>query len=133
MPADPGIAVSATSRGLEAEGSSHPIDFGLEESARSSARGGIGTDSCPSRRPNGRRFLQLVNEQLDAPRPTRTVSKTMLRVAAPFHRISRESVSIAYQWTDAWIAYDTAFQDVFGPFTMTPIDEAMAAAVAAHS
>jgi nucleoside-diphosphate-sugar epimerase len=77
----------------------------------------------------GRAFLATVNATLDEPRKVNVVSKTMLRVAAPFHRISRESLGIVYQWTDPWIADDTAFQAAFGPFPTTPLDAAVATAV----
>ena len=78
----------------------------------------------------GRAFLAAVNSTLDRPRKTGVVSKSMLRLAAPFHRISRESLGIAYQWTDPWIADDTKFQSEFGPLTTTPLDVAVATSVA---
>jgi nucleoside-diphosphate-sugar epimerase len=80
----------------------------------------------------GRRFIDLVNSHLDEPRKASRVSKAMLTMAAPFHRISRETLGISYQWTDPWIADDSAFQAAFGPFTPTPVEVAVAEAVAAY-
>ena len=70
----------------------------------------------------GEQFLAAVNQQLETPRKTSVVSKGMLRLAAPFHRISRESLGILYQWTQPWIADDAAFQEVLGPFPTTPLE-----------
>ena len=80
----------------------------------------------------GREFLDAVNATPDEPRKTAVVSTTMLRLAAPFHRISRESLGIVYQWTGPWVADDSAFQATFGPFTATPFDIAVKEAVAAY-
>ena len=74
----------------------------------------------------GRAFLDTVNRALPEPRKTGLVSKTMLRLAAPFHRISRETLDILYQWTDPFVADDARFQEVFGPFDTTPLDRAVA-------
>lgn len=73
----------------------------------------------------GREFLTLVNEALPEPRPTAVVSTAMLRLAAPFHRISRESLSIAYQWTDPFVVDDSAFRDRFPDVVTTPVDVAV--------
>lgn len=79
----------------------------------------------------GRRFLDLVNEQLPSARKTALVSKTMLRLAAPFHRVSRESLGILYQWTEPFIVDASKFQSTFGLFTQTPLPEAIASSIAA--
>lgn len=79
----------------------------------------------------GSEFLDAVNATLDRPRPTAAVSRTMLRIAAPFHAISRESLGVLYQWTDPWIADSSAFEVTFGTFATTPLAEAVAATVAA--
>jgi nucleoside-diphosphate-sugar epimerase len=73
----------------------------------------------------GEQFLDLVNDALPSPLSTGVISTTMLRVASPFHRISRESLPIVYQWTEPFIADDTKFQATFGPFVPTPLDEAV--------
>lgn len=77
----------------------------------------------------GRRFLETVIDVLPEPRKTAVVSPTMLRLAAPFHRISRESLGVVYQWTNPWVADDTAFQQAFGPFATTPLRDAVGASV----
>jgi nucleoside-diphosphate-sugar epimerase len=77
----------------------------------------------------GAQFLALVNDALPQPLRTARVSTTMLRLAAPFHRISRESLSIAYQWTAPFVADDSEFQRVLGPLEVTPLDEAVATTV----
>lgn len=80
----------------------------------------------------GREFLAAVNATLDEPRKTAVVSRSMLRIAAPFHRISRESLGVLYQWTEPWIADDAAFQSTFGPFAATPLGIAVQDSVAAY-
>ncbi|MDX1747268.1 MAG: hypothetical protein R3324_15130, partial [Halobacteriales archaeon] len=77
----------------------------------------------------GRRFLDLVNAGLPEPVKTGLVTTTMLRLAAPFHRISRETLDIAYQWTEPFVVDDTRFRVVFGPLRTTPLDEAVRATV----
>lgn len=83
--------------------------------------------------PTGREFLELVNAALPEPRKTAALTTTMLRLAAPFHRISREILSISYQWTAPFTVDDSAFRETFGPFDVTPLDEAVRATVAATS
>jgi nucleoside-diphosphate-sugar epimerase len=76
--------------------------------------------------PTGAEFLAAVNAALPQPVKTGVVSKAMLWLAAPFHRISRESIETTYQWTDDFVADDSKFQRVFGPFAVTPLPEAVA-------
>jgi nucleoside-diphosphate-sugar epimerase len=80
--------------------------------------------------PTGREFLELVNAALSQPAKTSALSKSMLRIAAPFHRISRESLGIFYQWDAPFVADDSAFQADFGPFPVTPLAEAVRDTVA---
>ena len=82
--------------------------------------------------PTGAEFLASVNRALPEPARTGTISKGMLRMAAPFHKMSRESLEIAYQWTDDFVVDDSKFQKVFGPFKTTPLDEAVRDTVAAY-
>lgn len=82
--------------------------------------------------PTGEEFLALVNAALPDPRKTSVVSKTMLRLAAPFHRISNEVLGISYQWTQSYTLADSAFRTELGPFEVTPLDEAVKATVAAY-
>lgn len=77
----------------------------------------------------GREFLALVNGALPQPRGTAVVSTTMLRLAAPLHRISRESLSIAYQWTDPFVVDDSAFRARFPEVAVTPLADAVAGTV----
>ena len=53
----------------------------------------------------------------------------MLRIAAPVHRISRESLGILYQWDAPFVVDYSAFQESFGPFPVTPLDRAIAETV----
>lgn len=80
--------------------------------------------------PTGREFLSMVNSELSEPLRVGVVSKLMLRLASPFHKPSRELAEIAYQWEDRFVADDAKFQRAFGPFEVTPIDEAIAVTVA---
>ena len=75
--------------------------------------------------PTGRSFLDTVNAHLETPRKVAAISIAMLRLAAPFHKVSRESLQIAFQWTEPWIADDRRFQEVFGPFATTSLDVAV--------
>lgn len=79
----------------------------------------------------GAEFLGAVNATLTEPRRISVVSRTMLRLAAPFHAISRESLGVIRQWTEPWIADSSEFESTFGAFATTPLAEAVAATVAA--
>jgi nucleoside-diphosphate-sugar epimerase len=78
----------------------------------------------------GAQFHALVNDALPEPRATALVSTRMLRLAAPFHRISRESLPLAYQWTEPFLVDDSAFRARFPDFVSTPMAEAVATTVA---
>jgi nucleoside-diphosphate-sugar epimerase len=73
----------------------------------------------------GRQFLEAVNRTLPQPLKTGVIPKTMLRLAAPFHKISKETLGIVYQWAEPFVADDAKFQRAFGPLEATPIDEAV--------
>ncbi len=75
--------------------------------------------------PTGGEFLAQVNSALPEPAKTGTITKMMLRMAAPFHKISKESLELAYQWDSDFVADDSKFQQAFGPFETTPLDEAV--------
>lgn len=79
--------------------------------------------------PTGAEFLTAVNAAVPTPRRTGVVSTAMLRLVAPFHRISRESLELGYQWTEDFVADDAKFQRVFGPFETTPLNEAVRSSV----
>ena len=78
----------------------------------------------------GREFLALVNAALPESRGVGVVSTTMLRLAAPFHRISRESLSIAHQWTAPFVVDDAQFRARYPDLATTPLPEAVARTVA---
>lgn len=82
--------------------------------------------------PTGAEFLEAVNSALPRRAKTGTISKGMLRMAAPFHKVSRESLEIAYQWTDNFVVDDSKFQDAYGPFTTTPLDDAVHETIASY-
>lgn len=73
----------------------------------------------------GRRFLETVNATLPQPLGTGVITKTLLRLAAPFHKISKETLGIVYQWAEPFVVDDAKFQRVFGPFGVTPLDDAV--------
>ena len=73
----------------------------------------------------GRQFLDMVNDALPEPVKTGAISKIMLGLASPFHIPSREMLGISYQWTDAFVVDDSSFMSTFGPFDLTPIEEAV--------
>lgn len=78
----------------------------------------------------GRQFHEMVNRALPAPSKSAVLSTAMLRLAAPFHRISRESLPISYQWTAPFVVDDGAFRREFGQFEVTPLERAVADTVA---
>jgi nucleoside-diphosphate-sugar epimerase len=80
----------------------------------------------------GREFLDLVTAALEQPQKTGVLPTWMLRVASPFHRISKETLGILYQWTQPFVVDDSAFRETFGPFTLTPLDEAVRVTVEAY-
>jgi nucleoside-diphosphate-sugar epimerase len=73
----------------------------------------------------GRRFLEVVDAAVPEPLETGKISTLLLRLASPFHRISRETLGVAYQWSEPFVVDDAKFQRVFGPFTVTPLEEAV--------
>lgn len=79
--------------------------------------------------PTGREFLGMVASTLTNEARTGVVTKTMLRLASPFHRISKETLDIAYQWCEPFVVDDTGFQNTFGQFETTPLAEAVATTV----
>ena len=77
----------------------------------------------------GRAFLDLVNGALPQPVKTGLLSKAMLRLAAPFHKISKEMLGILYQWTEPFVVDDSKFRTAFGSFEETPLEEAVGTTV----
>lgn len=74
---------------------------------------------------SGREFLDLVNQAATKPLKTGVVPPSVLRIASPFHKISKETLGIVYQWTSPFVVDDAKFQQAFGPFATTPLDEAV--------
>jgi len=79
----------------------------------------------------GRELLKLVNNALDEDREMSVISPNMLRIAAPFHRASRESLPIAYQWTAPFVLDDSLFDNTFGDFDRTSLAHAISETVRA--
>ncbi|MGA7688891.1 MAG: NAD-dependent epimerase/dehydratase family protein [Jiangellales bacterium] len=73
----------------------------------------------------GRELMAIVNAALPRPVATGTISTTVLRLASPFHRMSKEALGIAYQWAEPFVVDDSAFRSTFGPFDDTALDEAV--------
>ncbi len=73
----------------------------------------------------GAEFIELVNRMLPTPVASGTVSRSMLRLAAPFHSISRETLPLIHQWNQPFVVDDTAFRSTFGPFESTPLEHAV--------
>lgn len=82
--------------------------------------------------PTGAEFLEAVNGALPARVKTGVVTETMLTIAAPFHRASRETREIAYQWKDTFVVDDSKFQAAFGLFTTTPFEETIRTTISSH-
>ena len=82
--------------------------------------------------PTGAEFLQLVNAALPTPAKTGVITKMMLTMAAPFNKISKESLELVYQYDEDFVVDDSKFQMAFGPFVTTPLDEAVRETIAAH-
>jgi nucleoside-diphosphate-sugar epimerase len=77
----------------------------------------------------GRRFTELMNASLGEPVGVGALSKTMLRMAAPFNGMSRETLALFHQWNRPFVVDDGAFRSAFGPVVETPLDQAIHATV----
>jgi nucleoside-diphosphate-sugar epimerase len=77
----------------------------------------------------GRRFLELVNGALAEPVGAGVLSKSMLRMVAPFNGMSRETLALFHQWASPFVVDDGVFRATFGPVFETPLDEAVRATV----
>jgi nucleoside-diphosphate-sugar epimerase len=82
--------------------------------------------------PTGAEFLEAVNAALPVRVKTGVVTAPMLAMAAPFHRASRETREIVYQWTDTFVVDDSKFRAAFGPFTTTPFEETIRTTIASY-
>lgn len=82
----------------------------------------------------GEKLLQMVNDALvdltsQPRRTTGRIGKTMLRLASPFHPMSREMLGISYQYTQPYVVDDSRFRTTFDD-GHTPLPEAVATTVA---
>lgn len=78
----------------------------------------------------GRGFLDMVNNALPEPVKTGLLSRTMLSLAAPFHKPSREILEILYQWSEPFVVDGAAdYQRTFGRFESIPLGEAVSKTV----
>ncbi len=77
----------------------------------------------------GAALMSEVRRVADRTLESGVVSKTMLRLASPFHPISRETLGIIHQWDRPFVVDDSKFRSAFG-FADTPLDEALAASLA---
>ena len=77
----------------------------------------------------GREFLTAVCDAAEKPHRFSAISPAMLRIAGIFSPMIREIKETTYQWTDPWIVDTAKFQSAFGPFTETPMADAVAATV----
>ena len=73
----------------------------------------------------GGEFLALVNASLPRSLKTGVMSKATLRLASPFHKISKETLGVLYQWTEPFVIDDARFHRAFGPFEVTPLPDAI--------
>lgn len=83
--------------------------------------------------PTGEAFLTMVNDAYAAltnntPRKNGRIGTTMLRLAAPFHAMSKEMLGIAYQYTQPYVVDDSRFRSTFDD-DHTPLPQAVAATV----
>ena len=53
----------------------------------------------------------------------------MMRMAGLFVPLLRSYREMTYQWTTPFVLDASAFEEAFGPFEVTPHDEALAATV----
>jgi len=78
----------------------------------------------------GREFVDLVSQALGRPLKPSVTSAGMVRVAGLFVPMIREVGDVMYQWTEPFVADHTRFDETFGPFEVTPLDEAIRRTVA---
>jgi nucleoside-diphosphate-sugar epimerase len=73
----------------------------------------------------GRAFVELVSQALGRPLRPSVTSAGMVRVAGLFVPMIREVGDVMYQWTEPFVADHARFDEAFGPFEVTPLDEAI--------
>ncbi|CAN5148861.1 hypothetical protein BH23ACT9_BH23ACT9_17250 [soil metagenome] len=78
----------------------------------------------------GAQFLDLVNAALPSAHRTGRITPLMVRMAAPFNAMSRETAGVLHQWDRPFVIDDSAFREVFG-FNDTPFEQTIATTAAA--
>ncbi len=80
----------------------------------------------PSSEPiTGKRFMELVNDELPARVKEKSIGTMSMKIGGLFSKEAKESVEVMYQWTDSFISEDFAFRRTFGTFPTTPHQEAV--------
>lgn len=78
----------------------------------------------------GREFGERVFAALGRPGKLAPTTGLLLLVGGLFLPIAREARVVHYQWQEPWVSDWSAFEQAFGPFARTPIDEAIATTIA---
>lgn len=78
----------------------------------------------------GRKFLDLISEELGQPVKASVTSRTALRVIGLFSPFIRELSETVYQFEGPFVSDASKYERVFGPFSPTPHEEAVAQTVA---
>ncbi len=75
----------------------------------------------------GKDFMALVNRSLATPVKAGSMGTSMMRIGGLFSKAAKETVECMYQWTAPFVIDSSAFTAAFGPFTVTPHADAVAA------
>lgn len=78
----------------------------------------------------GAAFLEMVTAVLDTPHRTGRLRRGALRLAAPFHPLSRETLGVFHQWESPFVVDDSAYRATFD-VADTPLAEAVRTTVTA--
>jgi hypothetical protein len=77
----------------------------------------------------GEEFMVLVNRSLKSPVKARSIGSLSMRIGGLFSVEAKETVECMYQWTAPFVVDSSAFVSVFGPLTVTPHPDAIAATI----
>lgn len=77
----------------------------------------------------GEEFMTLVDRCLTSPVKAGSIGTLAMRIGGLFSPEARETVECMYQWTAPFVVDSSAFTSAFGPLTVTPHAEAVAATV----
>jgi nucleoside-diphosphate-sugar epimerase len=78
----------------------------------------------------GREFGERIFAALGRPGKVQPTTNLILIMAGLFMPVAREARVVHYQWMAPWISDWSAFEQAFGPFERTPLDEAIRATAA---